>query len=383
MDPLPPMKRKRRKRRRSRPNDPPASPRQRLTRAATWTLAGLGLAALAGAVFLMLVFPARHGPGIGRDVELTLQGDESSDALAARLAAAGLIDSPRLFSMYARFSGAQGRIARGAHLLTDDLAAHEILARLERRGAAVHMRVTIPEGWTRFDIAKRLHKNYVTPERAFLAATENRALLDELHIDGASVEGFLFPATYDFPADADPVEIVRRFKMEFDKRWFALEQKHPYGTLDLSQSLHWGMREIVTLASIIEKEAAVDDERRTIASVFLNRLRDATFKRKVLQSDPTAGYGCLVMKELASCASYTGRITHDINADPANLYSTYTHEHLPPGPIANPGAKSLEAVMSPAVTRYFYFVARGEGRHTFSETYEGHVAAVKDTGPRK
>jgi UPF0755 protein len=337
---------------------------------------------LAGAVLLMVVYPARHGPGGGRDVELTVEGDESPGALAARLAAAGLIADPRLFSAYARLSGAQGRLAKGAHLLTDDLSPREVLARLERRGAQAHVRVTFPEGWTRFDFAKRLQANHVCTHREFLGASEDRALLDELHVDGASFEGFLFPATYDLPTDSDAREVVRRLKSEFDRRWFALEQKHPYGVLDLSQTLHWGMREIVILASIIEKEAAVDDERRIIASVFLNRLKDPSFKKKVLQSDPTSAYGCLVMRDkLASCASYNGRVTHDINADPDNPYSTYTHEMLPPGPIANPGAKSIESVMSPAVTRYLYFVARGEGRHTFSETYEAHAAAVHDAPP--
>jgi UPF0755 protein len=309
-----------------------------------------------------------------------MEGDESPNALAARLAAAGLIADPRLFAAYARLEG--GKIAKGAHLVTDDLSPREILARLERRGAAARVRVTFPEGWTRFDFAKRLQASHVCTQKAFLAVTEDRALLDELHVDGSSFEGFLFPATYDLSADSEPREVVRRLKAEFDKRWFALEQKHPYGILDLSQTLHWGMREVVILASIIEKEAAVDDERRTIASVFLNRIKDPSFKRKVLQSDPTSGYGCLVLREqLASCAGYTGRITHDMNADPDNPYSTYTHELLPPGPIANPGAKSIEAVMSPAVTRYLYFVARGEGRHTFSETYEAHSAAVRDAPP--
>jgi UPF0755 protein len=337
---------------------------------------------LVGAVLLMIVYPARKGPGGGRDVELTIEGDESPGALAARLAAAGLIADPRLFSAYARLSGTQGRLAKGAHLLTDDLSPKEILFRLERRGAQAHVRVTFPEGWTRFDFARRLQANHVCTQKEFLGASEDHALLEELHVDGTSFEGFLFPATYDLLADSDAREVVRRLKAEFDKRWFALEQKHPYGVLDLSQSLHWGMREIVILASIVEKEAAVDDERRIIASVFLNRLRDPSFKKKVLQSDPTSGYGCLVLRDkLASCANYSGRITHDMNVDPDNPYSTYTHEMLPPGPIANPGAKSIESVMSPAVTRYLYFVARGEGRHTFSETYEAHAAAVHDAPP--
>jgi len=259
-----------------------------------------------------------------------------------------------------------------------------VLNRLERRGAATHVRVTFPEGWTRFDMAKRLQANHVCTQKAYLDATEDPALLAELHVDPPSLEGFLFPATYELASDSEGADVARRLKAEFDKRWFGLEQRHPYGVLDLSQTLHWGMREVVILASIIEKEAAVDEERRIIASVFLNRMRDPSFKRKVLQSDPTAGYGCLVAKDkLPACANYAGRITHDMNVDPDNAYSTYTHEGLPPGPIANPGAHSIEAVMSPALTHYLYFVAKGEGRHAFSDTYEGHVAAVKDSGPRK
>ena len=163
----------------------------------------------------------------------------------------------------------------------------------------------------------------------------------------------------------------------FDKKYEALESKHEPGLKDLSDSVAWGRREIVILASIVEKEAAVDDERPIVASVFLNRLRDPAFSPKRLQSDPTAGYGCLVVMTSA-CTSYIGKITHEINADPENPYSTYTHDGLPPGPISNPGAKSLEAVMSPALTHYFYFVAKGGGRHTFSETLGGHNAAVHD-----
>ncbi len=381
-------RRRRRKKRRSRGAN--ASPSVVARTPAARALRRLGAATLVvlfvvlgAGVLLTVVYPSRRGPGAGRDVELTVVGDESPRALAGRLSAAGLIADPGLFAAYARLAG-EGHVARGAHLLTDDLSPRELLSRLERHGAATHVRVTFPEGWTRFDMAKRLHASHVCTQRAFLDATEDPALLQELHVDGASIEGFLFPATYELAGDSEPADVVRRLKAEFDKRWFALEQRHPYGVLDLSQTLHWGMKEIVTLASILEKEAAVDEERRIIASVFLNRLRDPTFKRKVLQSDPTAGYGCLLLKEkLASCAGFTGRITHDVNADPDNPYSTYTHEGLPPGPISNPGAHTLEAVMSPAVTRYLYFVAKGEGRHTFSDTYESHVAAVKDSGPRK
>jgi peptidoglycan lytic transglycosylase G len=144
-------------------------------------------------------------------------------------------------------------------------------------------------------------------------------------------------------------------------------------------SARLSIRDVVTLASMVEKEAVADDERAVIASVFLNRLRDPAFHPKHLECDPTASYGCLIAPDLVpTCADFAGKATAPIEHDPANLYSTYTHEGLPPGPIANPGARSLEAAMAPASTHYFFFVARGEGRHAFSETYEAHLSAIKN-----
>jgi UPF0755 protein len=341
-------------------------------------LAGVVLVLLLGYALLLFVYPNTRGPGAGRDVELVFPADDSSEQLAGRLAAAGLVEHPRLFMWFLRASGGAPSVSPGAHLLTDDLSPREILQRLERRGRALHAKVVVPEGFTRFDIAKRLQSLHVCGAKTFLDASVDRGLLAELRIEGESAEGFLFPATYDFASDSDAADVVRRMKLEFDKRWSSLESSHGSGLLDLEASLGWTKRDVVTLASIVEKEAAVDDERPVIASVFLNRLRDPSFKRRVLQSDPTSGYGCVAMRDkIPACASYTGKITHDINMDPANVYSTYVHEKLPPGPIANPGSKSLAAVLSPATTRYFFFVARGEGRHTFSETLDAHNAAVK------
>ncbi len=350
------------------------------TRVGQWALGVAGLAAFAAATLLLFAFPASRGPGTGRDVELDVPGGESTDVLVARLTAAGLTDSPRLFGLYLRITGGAGRVVPGVHLLTDDLPAKDVMARLERSTSAGHVRVTIPEGWTVFDIARRLQAMHVCTVRAWLAAARSPDLLAELHLTGESAEGFLFPATYDLAPDSDATDVVRRMKAEFDRRYEALVGRHAPGLLDLESSLGWGTREVVTLASMVEKEAAVDDERPTIASVFLNRLRDPTFSAtsgKYLQCDPTAGYGCLVHPERApSCLAYAGKITHEIVADAANPYNTYKHEGLPPGPIGNPGARSLEAVLSPSTTHYFYFVARGEGRHTFSETYAAHNAAV-------
>ena len=345
------------------------------------TAAGALLAVLT--VYFLVVYPAGSGPGAGKDVEISFDRDEPMASVLDKLDAAGLIGSRTRFAIYVRLSSP--KIAPGPHLLTDDASPSELLRRLERLGSASKAKVTIPEGWNRFDIAKRLQTLHVASQAAFLDATVDVTLLRELALDGDSAEGFLFPATYDFPKDSDPRDLVRRLKTELDRRYAQLEQNHRLGVANLETSLGWTRREIIVLASLVEKEAAVDDERPIIASVFINRLRDVTFKRKVLQCDPTAGYGCLVLRDrVPACAGYAGKVTHAVNVDPLNLYSTYVHEGLPPGPIANPGMKSLQAVLAPASTKYLYFVTRGEGRrHQFSETLEEHNAAVKDLRERK
>jgi UPF0755 protein len=361
----------------------PERARRKLPRALGWLAYGGAALLVAPLVGLLLVYPSTSGPGSGRDVELVVPGDESPGALAERLQAAGLVRDPRLFALYLRMTGEARRVVPGTHLVTDDVSPATLLARLEGTSGAGHARVTIPEGFTRFDIAKRLQALHVCPLRAWLDATTDEALLGELHIDGPSAEGFLFPATYELALDSRASDVVRRLKAEFDKRYAVLDAAHASSVLDLSKSLGWGPREIVTLASMVEKEAAVDDERPIIASVFFNRLRDPSFTPKLLQCDPTAGYGCLVAPERSpSCATYTGKVTHDIVSDASNEYNTYKHEGLPPGPIANPGARSIEAALAPATTHYFYFVARGEGRHTFSETYAAHAAAVHGASPK-
>jgi UPF0755 protein len=245
--------------------------------------------------------------------------------------------------------------------------------------------VVVPEGWNRFDIAARLEKLKVAGKHAFLAAATDPALLKELHLDGAtdpalapeSAEGFLFPATYELALDTDPRDVVRTLVGAFEKRWGALAAEHQDGLASLDASLGFKRREVVILASIIEKEAAVDDERPIIASVFLNRLLDPAFKPKRLQSDPTSAYGCFAIgQEVPACQGWSGKPTPAINKDPKNRYSTYVRNGLPPGPISNPGSRSIEAVMAPAGTKYLYFVAAGNGRHAFSETLDAHNDAV-------
>jgi UPF0755 protein len=337
-----------------------------------------GLVGLALSTWLFILYPSSRGPGDGRAVELVVVQDPGAAGLAAALSTAGVISSPRLFAFWVRVTGGTGTVVSGRHLLTDDASPRELMARLERRASAGTTRVTFPEGWNRFEMARRLQDRQVVALRDFLEATTDVALLHDLGIEGDSAEGFLFPATYDLPFDSDAREVVRRMKREFDRRWDLLSRSHGASLNDVMTSSRMGVRDVVTLASMVEKEAVADDERPIIASVFLNRLRDPAFHPRRLECDPTAAYGCVVAPEkAASCAEFSGKATAPIEHDPNNPYSTYTHEGLPPGPIANPGARSLEAAMAPATTRYFFFVARGEGRHAFSETYEAHLSATK------
>jgi UPF0755 protein len=344
---------------------------------------GVAAALFMAATALLVIYPSRPGPGEGRAVDLVIPPRAGPQEIASLLASEGLLTAPRLFATWVRITGGTGRVVAGPHLLSDDASPRELLARLERRGGSGIARVTFPEGWTRFDMARRLEQKHVVSLRAFLDATTDRAALSEFSIQGDSAEGYLFPATYDFAMDDDAADVVRRMKREFDRRWDALSAAHSAALTDVMTSAKLSLRDVVTLASIVEKEAVVDEERPVIAGVFVNRLRDPGFKPKRLESDPTASYGCLVSPEKAlSCASFAGKATAAIEHDADNPYSTYTHEGLPPGPIANPGAKSLEAAMAPAATRYFFFVARGGGRHTFSETYEAHAAAVREWNRR-
>ncbi len=376
-------KRRRAKRRKpaaAAPEPPPTSRLEAWARAASL---GVALAAAGASFWLFVLYPSGGGPGAGRVVEVVIERDSSPGELATSLAAEGLVAHPAIFALWVRATGGTRHVIHGAHLLSDDAPPGELMARLERRPGGGVARVTLPEGWTRFDIARRLQDKHVVSLRDFLDATSDKGLLRELGIDGDSAEGFLFPATYDLALDDDARDVVRRMKREFDRRWDIVSNAHAATLSDVMASAKMSARDVVTLASMVEKEAVVDDERPIIASVFLNRLRDPAFRPRRLESDPTAAYGCLVAPEkAASCATFAGKPTAAIEHDPGNPYSTYTHEGLPPGPIANPGARSLEGAAAPATTRFYFFVARGEGRHTFSETYEAHVAAIHNGGAR-
>ncbi len=334
-------------------------------------------AVLAAVGWLVMAYPGRPGPGRGRLVEIEIDPARGLERVAGQLAAAGALAEPRLFVLYARVLGAGGALRSGEVLVYDNMSPKLLLRRVARGYGPVELRVVIPEGFTRFDIAQRLARFGVCGREAFLAASEDPQLLHELALDPPNAEGMLFPDTYLLQDDMDPRAVVRRLVHNARRRTDALAAEQRAAFERLHAELGWGFREVLILASIVEREAAVPAEQPMIAGVFLNRLLDPSFTPKRLQADPTVAYGCLVDPGLASCASFDGRqITRAMLADPANRYNTYRIDGLPPGPISNPGLSALRAVLVPAHHDYFYFVAKGGGLHTFSRTLEDHNAAV-------
>jgi UPF0755 protein len=317
-------------------------------------------------------------------VEIEWPPATTPEEAAALLAGAGLVESPSTMAVFLRATGGTQSFVAGPHFLPEGATPWELRQLLSRSSLRPSARVVVPEGFCRFDVAARLEKLRVVSRRAFLEASADPLLLDELGIehDGSvgaeSAEGYLFPATYDLPVDSDAKDVVRRLAGEADRRWATLAALHVDGLASLRATLGWGRREAITMASMIEKEAVVDDERPLIASVFYNRILNPEFRSHRLQSDPTSMYGCLVAPDqVPACADFAGKATPAINQDPNNRYSTYVHAGLPPGPICNPGARSISAALSPAATRYLFFVAAGGGRHTFSESLDAHNEAVR------
>ncbi len=353
-----------------------------------WLVGFLGIAigavASAGAALSLWSHWSRASNTEGR-VPLLLEEPADADRIAEQLAEAGLVDSAWLMGLYASTLGRFGTIEPGLHLLSRGLSPRELSQCLARYARRPERDLTIPEGFDHVRVAQRLEQAGICPARSFVEVVRRRPLLDRLGIRGRDGEGYLFPATYRLTIDSNPERIFERFVSETRQRMRKVAAKlgnQPFEAL--SASRNWGESEILTLASMVEKEAQRDEERPIIASVFYNRLDDESFRpRRMLQSDPTAGYGCLVLGEsIPSCRDYQQRILPAMLRDTANPYNSYRHPGLPPGPIASPGEASIVSVLTPATTDYLFFVATGDGRHRFSRSFEEHDARVRGANPQ-
>ncbi len=286
---------------------------------------------------------------------LTVSPGDSFSAVADRLAEEELIVAPAKFRRYARLRGFDKQVKAGEYELSAAMTPRQILAAFVQ-GRVRLRRVTIPEGYDLKQIASAVADAGLCSEKDFLAAARNTELVGKLGLSGETFEGYLFPDTYFFPRNEPPEQIiaamVARFRSVFTDAWRQRAEQ-------LGLSVH----QVVTLASIIEKETGAAEERPLIASVFHNRLS----KNMRLESDPTVIYGL---------DAFDGNLTRR-HLRTLTDYNTYKINGLPPGPIASPGRAAMQAALYPAKTDYLYFVSKNDGTHHFSATFREHRAAVR------
>ena len=311
----------------------------------------LVLLAVAGWLAFGLLVPATPNA----QTFVMLRPGYSTRRIARELKSAGVIRSRNAFVLWHALHK-RPSLKAGEYLFERDANVMEVHARLARGDVYVHT-VVIPEGFNMFDIAKSIEAAGLGPATEFLkVASADTALISDLAPQATSLEGYLFPNTYNFTR----TQTMREMAGEMVKQF-----RQVAGQIGLTQDI----QTTVTLAAIIEKETAVPEERPEVASVYANRLA----KRIPLQADPSVIYA-----ELLS-GTYSGALHHnDMQFDSA--YNTYRHAGLPPGPIANPGRSSLEAAMHPAQSNYYYFVSDGNGHHRFANSLEEHnknVAALR------
>jgi UPF0755 protein len=274
----------------------------------------------------------------------------SRSGIASLLEKEGVIRNHLAFEVYERLHERQP-LQAGEYLFDRPLTPRDIFWMIARGRVYVHT-VTVPEGWTMFDIAGALEREGLSRREEFLAAAHDASLVRDIAPQARNLEGFLFPASYEFTKHATAEQIAAAMVARFRTVWDTLPHQGTAGG---------GTLGTVALASLVERETPVAAERPLVAGVFYNRLR----RGMPLQCDPTVQYAL----ELA------GRPTPSLSAADLRIsspYNTYLHAGLPPGPIANPGEASLRAALDPAATDDLYFVANTHGGHFFSKTLAEH-----------
>jgi len=308
-------------------------------------------ALIAASVFLV----ACSGEPHGAPVRVIVPRGASFGQAAESLGRAGIIGSPKLFTLYGRLTNGDRNIKPGTYLLKHGTPWSDIKSALNGGHGLVNT-VTIPEGWTISQITPALAKTLRVPVDSVAAAVRDTAMLARLDIPNPTLEGYLFPDTYAFPIGTTARQAVREMVYAFERRW-----KPAWDSSAVAMKIN--RNDLVTMASIVEKEARLPEERPVIAAVYYNRLR----RGMLLQADPTVQY---------ALGHHVGRVLYkDLTID--SPYNTYVHKGLPPGPVASPGAASLAAAANPANVQYLYFVASPDGHHEFRMTLEQHTNAVR------
>jgi UPF0755 protein len=314
------------------------------------------IATLVIGIALFIVLVGTPMDDEGRVENLEIPKGTSLSQISKMLGDARLIRSSLAFIILARVKGVSGRIKAGEYEFSSSMPATVILDKLVRGEVVGHV-VVVPEGFTMSQIADAIVEAKVPKGKNFLSAATDHELLSSLGIPGRSAEGYLFPETYNLTRSMSEKEILTLMVNEFRRRVTPeiVEEAREAG-LDL--------HELITLASLIEKEAKIKEEKPLVSAVFHNRLK----MKMRLQCDPTAVYGV---------KDYNGVILKSHLRSRKNPYNTYVIYGLPPGPIANPGLDSIMAAINPAPVNYLYFVSRNDGSHQFSSTLALHNAGVR------
>ena len=319
-------------------------------------LAIVGVLIVGGGLGALYLIPNTFAQDDGTQV-LVIEKGQTGSEIADMLFERGLIRSTQGFKLWLYLSGTNDKLQTGHYQIPNKVTVRELISLLQE-GHVESIRVTIPEGYTVGDIAIVLEKNQIMKAKDFLA--EAKTFVPYPYMKGTRpatypVEGFLFPSTYEIPVGATPREVIQMMADEMNRYLTPAVKKQ-------IQAQHMSIHDFITLASIVERESLFDADRPTIAGVFKKRLAHGI----PLQSDATISYVLGYAKENVTIG----------DTQLQSPYNTYVSKGLPPGPIANPGKKSLDAVLHSENTDYLYFVADKEGHNHFSKTYEEHLAEV-------
>lgn len=343
--------------------NPPARPKRR-RRIRLFIFFFLSLIIVLAAAIVIWIKTAVTGAVAHNSAEeiITVEPGTSLNGVIAKLTEAGIVRSPVALKIYMRLTGGGGNLKAGDYRFDSPISPLQAIEKIERGEVALD-RVTIPEGFNRFDIAQKLAEatGKATKEE-FLELMNDTSLIKEIAPDAKNLEGYLFPETYSYSKKDSAKDLISAMVERF-KEIFKLEWRQR--ALELNMSPH----DIVTLASIIEEEAKVPEERPRMSSVFYNRMKIGM----PLATDPTFIYAAILAND------YDGNPNQPRHRSRDSRYNTYKYPGLPPGPIASPGRASLEAALYPEQSDYLYFVLKSaDGSHHFSRTAAEHEAAVQE-----
>jgi len=311
------------------------------------------LIAGASAVIAMTMLSCR-GSGSG-EVRVLVPRGATLRVAAESLAKAGVVQNATAFRLYGMLRGSDRSIRAGTYVFKRGTSWGEVLDDL-RGGKGLEHAITIPEGWSLIQIVPQLARVLEVPVDSVRAAVRDTALLHRLDVPTPTLEGYLFPDTYVFPDGTTARAAIRVMVERFERVW------QPEWNARL-QALAMSRHDVMALASIVEKEARLPEERPVIAAVYLNRLKAGM----LLQADPTVQY---------ALGKHVARVLFkDLEVE--SPYNTYKHTGLPPGPIASPGKPAIVAALNPANVPYTYFVAHPDGHHEFTTNFAAHSIAVR------